>query len=328
MGCGIKMKNKAGIDVDTKNKERLMKIESLLNIDRKKWLEKPYKPYFKTILIFITNRCNLNCEHCFDRANVHGLEEMSFDYIKTIIDSNPQVDKYDIMGGEPLLHSEIDKIFKYLAEKNKKIGLYTNGFLLDNFKDDYKNLRLNMAFHAIESKNKSLKPIASIKEQIKRFQYIYPTKIVFLMTEENKNMLFDFAEYVENNFENIPKLTIGLIRNEEDYYNDAYEGIVSLEEYTEIIQDFVNNYEGKLNIDIFAEGMLYTKKLPRSQKNQINRFRCVFVNNEYTGCLYDVGPDKKNKFDPTKPISYVDCDLCPRTGKNRCLTDKIKLQGN
>ena len=320
------IKNKTGIDVNTKTKKKLMEKEILLNIDKKKWDEKSYKFYFKTILLFITNRCNLNCKYCFDRANINGLKEMSLKYIKTIIDNNPQIEKYDIMGGEPLLHNDMDKIFRYLSKKNKKIGLYTNGFLLKDFKEDYKNLKLNISFHTIKSKNKSLKPIKDISGNIKKFQHIYPIKIVFLMTEENKNLLFDFAKYVEDNFENISKLTIGLIRNEEDYYNDGYENMVPLEEYAEIIQDFLDNYKGRLNVDIFAEGMLCSDKLPESKKNQINRFRCIFVNNEYTSCLYDVGPDKKIKFNPKKPIVYKNYNLCPRTGKNRCLTDKIKLQ--
>jgi len=324
MECAVFKKK--GVDITEEEKKLLSKKEVLLNIDQKSWKEKIYGPYFKTILLFITNKCNLNCTFCFDKANVHTANEMSFEYIKDIVDNNPQVDKYDIMGGEPLLHKDLDKILVYLAKKNKKIGLYTNGSFLSNFKKDYKNLKLNMAFHSIESSDDSLKPIARLANNIKKFQNVYPIKIVFLITEKNKTKLFKFAEYVENNFDNIPKLTIGLVRNEEDYYNDNYEGIVSFAEYTKIIQNFINQYEGKLDIDIFAEGMLYTKNLPRSQKNQINRFKSIFVKNEYTSCLYDIGPDKKIKFNPKKPIKYSNCELCPKTNKDRCLTDKIKLQ--
>jgi hypothetical protein len=183
-----------------------------------------------------------------------------------------------------------------------------------------------MAFHSIESKNKSMKPITSIYESIKRLQHNYPLKIVFLITEENKHLLFDFAKYIEKNFENIKKITIGLVRNEEDYYNDKYQGIVSFEEYIKIVQNFINNYNGSLDVDIFAEGILYTIKLPESQKNQISRFKSIFINNKYTDCLYDIGLDKKINFNPKKSIFYQECFSCPRTGKNRCLTDKIKLK--
>ena len=62
------------------------------------------------------------------------------------------------------------------------------------------------------------------------------------------------------------------------------------------------------------------------KKNQINRFRCIYNNNEYSSCLYDIGPNKRIKFDPTKPLKYTDCEYCPKTKKDRCLTDKIKLQ--
>ncbi|MBT4722488.1 radical SAM protein [Candidatus Falkowbacteria bacterium] len=320
------MNKKIGIDTNTKKKEQLKNKKVLLNFNHQKWSEPTYGPYFKTILLFITNRCNLNCSFCFDNANVHGLEEMSFDYIKKIVDNNPQVNKYDIMGGEPLLHNDLDKILRYLAKKGKKIGLYTNGFLLHKLKDDYDNLKVNIAFHSINSKNKSLKPIACLNESIKKIQQIYPLKVVFLITNKNKKLLLKFAKYIENNFKLINKLTIGLVRNEEDYYNDNYEGIVSFDEYVKIVKDYVNNYGGTLDLDIFAEGMLYTNKLPFSQKNQINRFKCVFVDNKYTSCLYDIGPDKKNNFDPEKRITYSNCELCPKTGKNRCLTDKIKLK--
>jgi molybdenum cofactor biosynthesis enzyme MoaA len=100
-----------------KQENNIQNKEVLLEINSDKWYESLYKPYFKTILLFITNRCNLDCTHCFDRPNIHRTEEMSFEYIKTIIDNNPQVNKYDIMGGEPLLHNELDKILKYLSKK-------------------------------------------------------------------------------------------------------------------------------------------------------------------------------------------------------------------
>ncbi|MFW5888303.1 MAG: radical SAM protein [Patescibacteria group bacterium] len=327
MGCGnLFKKKKEGVDVTKieREKEKLRDKEFLLKVNNK-WKEGSYKPYYKTILLFITNRCNLNCEHCFDRANLRGLKEMSFEYIKKIVDNNPHVEKYDIMGGEPLLHSELNKILNYLEERGKKIGLYTNGFLLNKLPRNYKNLRLNLSFHSIYTEDLSLKPISKLHDYIEYFQYIYPMKLVFLITQENKGILFNFAEYIEQ-FKNISKLTIGMIRNEEDYYNDNYENIVPFEEYPRIIQYFIDEYSGNLDIDIFAEGIIVTDNLPRSSSNQINRFRCIFPENEYTECLYDVGPDKKKKFNLEKPITYPKCNLCPKTKKDRCLTDKIRLR--
>lgn len=316
-----------GIEADTDEKLKLQKKEVVLNYDTNKWSEKIYKPYSKTILLFITNQCNLDCVNCFYRSSITKKpDEMSFEYIKKIVDNNPDVEKYDIMGGEPLIHSEIDRILSFLEEKNKKIGLYTNGFILNRLKRGYKNLRVNIAFHSIDSNNPSLKPIHKLASRINDYSKTYPMKLFFLMTNENKLLLNDFVKYVEENFEYIDKLTIGAIRNEADYYNDNYPGIMNLEEYCTIIEEFLKNYKGRLNIDIFGEGILITDKLPKSAKNQINRFRCVFKDNYYTHCLYDIGPNKQIKFDPEKPLKFDICSHCPKTKKNRCLTDKIKLQ--
>lgn len=303
----------------------LQKLNQRLKLDSKKWEESIYGPYYKTILLFITNKCNLRCKTCFNKNNLDGHSEMSFEYIKTIVDNNPDVEKYDIMGGEPLLHKELDKILSYLEKMNKKIGLYTNGMFLDNLKKTYRNLKLNMAFHSIHSLNPYLKPIDMVADKIKRFQDVYPIKLCYLMSSDNYDDLKFFAQYIEDNFKNIKKLTIGALRDESDYWSDDSPDIMPLKDYYSVIQNFLDTYDGKLNVDIFTEGVIFTPNLPKSQPNQINRFKCVFVDNKYAECLYDIGIDKKISFDPNKPINFCDYKKCPRYGRENCLTDKIKL---
>lgn len=296
----------------------------IIRPDTSKWVESFYGPYFKTLLLFITNKCNLGCKNCFNKVNL-GKDEMSFEYIKRIVDNNPHVSKYDIMGGEPLLHAEIEKILRYLDKSNKKIGLYTNGLLLDKLAKDYKNLKLNLAFHSITSLNPSLKPIEKVKDELQKFQNIYPTKICYLISKQNAANLFEFAKYVEVNFDKINKLTIGALRDESDYWNNDKDDILPLEEYVALIENFLAEYDGRLNIDFFTEGVMDSSGLPKSQPNQLNRFKCIFPNNKYTECLYDVGTDQKKEFDPNLPIKFCDYEFCPKYGKRNCLTDKIKL---
>lgn len=297
----------------------------MLSLDPTKWKENCYSSYYKTFLLFITNRCNLHCAACFNKNNVGDSREMSFDYIKSIVDNNPQVDKYDIMGGEPLMHSELNKILSYLEKKNKKIGLYTNGFLLDNLETTYKNLKLNMSFHSIGAIDSSLKPIRLITKKIKKFQYVYPIKLCYLISKQNKDFLQPFAEYIEENFDNLSKLTVGALRDESDYWNNECKNILPLEEYVTLVQNFLDSYKGNLDVDIFTEGVIFSPNLPKSQPNQVNRFKCIFVDNKYTECLYDVGTDSKLDFDPRKPIRFCEYSKCPRYDRENCLTDKIKL---
>ena len=62
---------------------QLKKIRVALKLNPQKWKEAIYGPYYKTLLLFITNRCNLRCESCFNKNNVGNSKEMSFEYIKT-----------------------------------------------------------------------------------------------------------------------------------------------------------------------------------------------------------------------------------------------------
>ena len=192
-------------------------------------------------------------------------------------------------------------------------------------KTTYKNLKLNFACHSIISNNTSLKPIKLVTEQIKKFESIYPIKLCYLISKNNTNDLVPFSKYIEDNFINIKKLTIGALRNESNYWNNNFGDILPLEEYPVLIQNFLDTYSGKLNVDIFTEGVVFTPKLPQSQLNQINRFKCIFVDNKYTECLYDVGVDKKLDFNPESPIKFCNYKRCPRYGRSNCLTDKIKL---
>ena len=305
--------------------QALMRKRIKLVYNQSQWNE-VYTPYHKTLLMFITSKCNLNCPRCFNLCNLYQSQSMTFEYAKQIIDANPHISKYDIMGGEPLLHQEIDKFLIYLEQQNKQVGLYTNGtFLNERLRHDYRSLRVNMAFHCIESLDGSFKPISLVANAIKEFQYIYPIKIVFLMFEKNKHLLHEFAEFIACEFSAINKLTIGAVRDESDYYNDDIDDIVPLEEYGSIVQDFVSKYTGRLNIDIFSEGMLYTDNLPIAQPNQLNRFKSVYANNRMASCLYDIGLNCQVEFDPSQSIVYPSYLVCPRTGKSNCLTDKIKL---
>ena len=294
-----------------------------MNIDDSKW-EECHKEYEKTILLFISGRCNLNCSYCFNRYNLND-REMNVDFIEKIVKANPDVKKYDIQGGEPCLHKNINEIISYLNSKNKKVGLYTNGYLLGNLNKDHKNLKICISSQAITSKDKSLKPIKDITNNILKFQSIYPIKIVYLLNRSNRAILFKFIKYVEDNFSYIKKITVGLVRNEGDYWSDEAEYVLPFKDYAKAVQNLLDTYEGRLDLDIFTKGILRSNKLPKSQKNQICRFKNVFYDGTYVPCLYLIAKDKKIKLPTDMKIPYSVFQRCARTGKGNCLADKIYL---
>ena len=96
--------------------------------------------YFRTIadqgnrkcLIQITERCNLECEHCFVSAGKHG-RDMDVERFETRV--VPQLvknrfSKVTITGGEPLLHPKFLEMLMLLSCKEIEIAVCTNATLI------------------------------------------------------------------------------------------------------------------------------------------------------------------------------------------------------
>lgn len=82
--------------------------------------------------LFITGRCNAKCSYCYVEIDNSPNREFTLEQWKQIID-----DLYDrgtrmfaLVGGEPLLHPDIDELVDYIARKNVFLNLTTNGFLI------------------------------------------------------------------------------------------------------------------------------------------------------------------------------------------------------
>lgn len=84
----------------------------------------------KRVYIEITNRCNLNCSFC--RPHQRSLEEMSVEQFSFILEQLQDLTKhlYLHVKGEPLLHSQLDKILSLCQEYGFAVNLTTNGTLL------------------------------------------------------------------------------------------------------------------------------------------------------------------------------------------------------
>lgn len=292
-----------------------------LKVNQEKW-EEYLVDYEESLQLFITNKCNLRCPHCFSGACLNEDLEMDFSFIRKIIEANPQIKKINLQGGEPLIHPDINGIIRTLNHMGRKVSLYTNGVFLDRLETDHKNLRVCVSFQSIDSKD-SCKPIDKITENIKKYQRHYPFRMIMGITNKNKKTVKKMVQYIDDNFEQ-KELTIGLIREETDYWNDNYEHIISFKEYHKIITNLLNTYGGKLNLNIFTKGVLFTEK-DFEQKNKICRFKNIFKDG-YTSCLFQVANGNKEKFSETMYIPKPKNTRCKITGENTCLCDIIYLK--
>jgi radical SAM protein with 4Fe4S-binding SPASM domain len=116
----------------------------LLRSDAEEPVDQRQTPVLKGIYLHITNRCNLECKHCY--ATGMGLGELlSFEEICRLIDQVARMGAHSIAlsGGEPLLRKDIKKILVYASERLETV-LLTNGTLID---EDIADLLSHLGVH-------------------------------------------------------------------------------------------------------------------------------------------------------------------------------------
>jgi radical SAM protein with 4Fe4S-binding SPASM domain len=83
----------------------------------------------------VTRKCNLKCPHCYITATKEELSnELSAEEAKRLIDQICEVSRplLILSGGEPLLRKDVFELIRYGTEKGLKMGLGSNGTLIDN----------------------------------------------------------------------------------------------------------------------------------------------------------------------------------------------------
>ena len=78
----------------------------------------------------ITYRCNLDCAYCTEYDN--SKDHVPLADLMVRIDKIKQLGALhaDLIGGEPLLHPDLDRIMRHVVARGMTTGMTTNAFLL------------------------------------------------------------------------------------------------------------------------------------------------------------------------------------------------------
>lgn len=115
------------------------------------------KSPYKKMLLQVTEKCNLNCKHCFVSSTDVGREISYSDIEKYILPSmlDAKVSKVTLTGGEPLLHKDILKIINLLSNNNIIVSVCTNASLITReFMDkinEISNIHFNVSLDGFSS---------------------------------------------------------------------------------------------------------------------------------------------------------------------------------
>lgn len=160
----------------------------------------------KSVYIEVTNQCNLKCKYC--NSNNCFKEEAKFldpetleEYLKKItsINNNAPI-LVNLTGGEPLLNTRIEELFKVIREYDCRISLSTNGLLLTEEKADLIKEYCDFVMLSLDSKDKEVNDM--IRGEGSYEAVISSAKIC----REREITFFISATPTKYNIENLEKL--------------------------------------------------------------------------------------------------------------------------
>ncbi|RAX54202.1 hypothetical protein CCY99_04100 [Helicobacter sp. 16-1353] len=123
---------------------KLKALDSKINQNFNATLKFIPQPMLQYLEVYITEHCNLNCKHCapfspIAKKSFYSVEIFKNDMERLSLLSNRLLCKLRILGGEPLLHPELEQLLKIARENfpNTSIDLVTNAILLPKQKDSF-----------------------------------------------------------------------------------------------------------------------------------------------------------------------------------------------
>ncbi|MEK9135446.1 MAG: radical SAM protein [Patescibacteria group bacterium] len=95
-------------------------------------INKTYEPF---LFLYITNQCQLSCKHCYMGKRLHNGQIMPAENVERILKLMRVLYghyKVYLLGGEPTLHPELDKILKICKRENYLVVLTSNGLVSES----------------------------------------------------------------------------------------------------------------------------------------------------------------------------------------------------
>ena len=161
----------------------------------------------KSLRLILTQECTYNCSMCH-KEGIHSKKENlltneDFAYIYEIANKEYGINKVNLTGGDPLLRDDIQDLLIKLKQKNAKITMTTNVYLLDK-NIEIGNLlnKLNISVHSLNKekfeelcgKKDSFEKVIN---NIKMFRAQYPTLNIGINTTIIKGINSDEKEIEE-----------------------------------------------------------------------------------------------------------------------------------
>lgn len=153
------------------------------------------------VFLTITEKCNLNCKHCFGSFNFG--ENKKIETVKKEINRLSELGIFQISltGGEPFLHPNILEIFEEVKKYNITCQVSTNGTVLDesviNYLKENELFRLSISLEGMRDYNDFIRGTGVYDKVVSNIKRLIDNDIKFginiVLTSQN---IDDFEEYI------------------------------------------------------------------------------------------------------------------------------------
>ena len=154
--------------------------------------------------IYITSKCNFNCSFC--QKAVPGMcqaKDADIPLVDLFLRKYPSIKGICLAGfGEPFLSSKLPEIIQFLHQKNKYVGLITNGSLLTSGLNtltslpkalpEYISISLNASNAVLHEKVTGTRTWDKVIDGIKQSVSKVPTHLSYVCTKENIHDIKNF----------------------------------------------------------------------------------------------------------------------------------------
>jgi len=300
-----------------------------------KWLKTNKTDSLLHLIILITFKCNLSCQHCCfsKQLNPKNRYELSLNDYRKIYHNISYIENLSIGGGEPFLRSDLLNIVQLFSKKTKNITIVTNGYFTDKIIDFLYKLEIKQKIHLfisldgtkevhnnLRSNEKSFNKVLETCDAINKNKAINDKIYLVIHTNISKFTVNDIDElliFVKKNI-NPDIHTFELVRDNKTIFPDLIqlkEVINQISNFTEINYDIGSNDWVKLKRFFKNYLMKYFLQVESGKLKKIHCFA-----DKFSAVVY---PDGKvsccEGFDLKTNINELNYDL-----KNICKIVEIK----
>lgn len=265
-------------------------------------------PSITTIGIGLTNRCNLNCDHCYSRKMAE--RNFSLEDAKKTLSAFPFLKSVNFGTGESILNNQFEEIVNLFHSKGIKLAITSNGLSVNKMKEEtlvkFDDVDISIDFPEKELHDRWRKKEGLFDNAIKAVErckkFNINVSIVSVLMSNNYDYFQQFKELLDKYDVNL-RINIYKAVNKDEFtpsYDQFWKAIKVMSENFKVVSC------SEPILSLFWDQMSGGSRCGNSMR--------IHPDGNISSCVY-VRNDDNDKFNAHKKILPEFCKGCSFTGK-------------